>query len=65
MDETKLGQSLKKGLSEATEHELLQLKSDYKKMKEALEKIANEDFRGNRPWGATIAYAVLKELRYK
>lgn len=30
---------------------------------EALEKIANEDFRGNRPHSATIAYKALQKIK--
>jgi len=31
------------------------------KLREALEKIANEDYRGNRPQSAVIAYEALAE----
>ena len=30
---------------------------------EALEKISNEDYRGNRPWSATVAYHALSAMK--
>lgn len=41
---------------------ILQLITNYEKAVEALKKMANEDFRGNRPQSAVDAYKTLKDL---
>lgn len=38
---------------------ILRLEDENKKFREALERIANEDYRGNRPQSAVIAYYAL------
>ncbi len=42
-----------------------QLLADAREMQKALDKIANEDYRGNRPNSAVIAYEALKPLNKK
>jgi hypothetical protein len=42
------------------EYEADTQKEEVQRYKSALEKIANEDFRGNRPQSAVIAYKALK-----
>lgn len=42
--------------------EYIDLKNSYNKAITTLKKIANEDFRGNRPQAAVDAYNTLKEL---
>ena len=41
--------------------EIERLQAENAKLREALEKIANEDYRGNRPQSAVIAYEALAE----
>ena len=41
-----------------------QMNMKNQRLVEVLKKIANEDFRGNRPQSAVDAYNVLKELGY-
>lgn len=33
------------------------------RLRQALQEIANEDYRGNRPWSATIAFKALEGKR--
>ena len=44
------------------EAELTKLREENRELVEALKKIANEDFRGNRPQSAVLAYETLKAL---
>lgn len=45
----------------ASKHEMVVHKhvAENRRLREALEEIANEDFRGNRPWSATRAHQAL------
>jgi hypothetical protein len=47
----------------ALEVRIKELEEENKKFREALEKIAGEDFRGPRPTSATIAFEALKEFK--
>lgn len=45
--------------TEAVER-IVELEGEIARLRAVLQEIANEDFRGNRPWSATKAYVALQ-----